>query len=118
MFLLALEVACDQTGSKAEAKSTKYQIAYVRRKFLQKARKSDGFLDFSRPVLPRRLPLLITRIWPERYTKIERRGSASGAANTTRVVAGLWHGLATGHGSMPAVPLLKHSLPSTRNALF
>ena len=36
----------------------------------------------------------------------------------TRVVAGLWHGLATGHGSMPAVPLLKHSLRSTRDALF
>ena len=36
----------------------------------------------------------------------------------TRVVAGLWHGLATGHGSMPALPLLKHSLPSARNTLF
>ena len=34
------------------------------------------------------------------------------------LVFALWHGLATGHGSMRAVPHLKHSLPSTRDALF
>ena len=42
----------------------------------------------------------------------------TGLTGLTRVVAGLWHALATGHGSMPAVPHLKHSLPSTRDALF
>ena len=42
----------------------------------------------------------------------------TGLTGLTRVVAGLWHGLATGHGSMPAVPHLKHSLSSTRDALF
>ena len=50
MFLLALEIACDQTGSQADAKSIKCQKAYARRNLSSKKQENPMvFLTFAGP---------------------------------------------------------------------
>ena len=49
MFLLALEIARDQTGSQSDAKCTKCEITYARRKFLSKNKKLNVFHYFPKP---------------------------------------------------------------------
>ena len=66
MCLLAVEIACGQTGSHSEAKSTKYQFASVRRKFSSNKYENSMVSLLFQARFAKKVPLPIVRMWPHR----------------------------------------------------